>query len=62
MGQHPAAEKFPELFDDEARETAAVGLRVHGGQELGEVRAHDAVEHPRRRRARHVDGGHAIHP
>jgi len=60
MGQHPAAEEFPELVDDEAGETAAVRLRVHGAEELGEVRAHDAIEHTRRWRARHVDGRHAI--
>src|SRR5438445_1385036 len=46
VAQHPAAEKFPELVYDEPGETTAVRLRVDGGDELGEVRAHD----PRRAR------------
>jgi hypothetical protein len=60
MGQHSAAEELPELLDDEAGEPTAVRLRLHGGQELAEVRAHDAVEDSRRRRSGHVDGRHAI--
>jgi hypothetical protein len=62
VAQHATAEEFPELGHDEPGETAAVRLRVHGGEELGEVRAHDAVEHACRRRSRHVYGGHAIRP
>jgi hypothetical protein len=60
MGQHPAAQEFPELVDDEAGKTTAVRFGVHGCEELGEVRAHDAVQHTRRRRSGHVGGGHAI--
>ena len=48
-GQQTAAEEFPELLDDESGEAAAVRLCVHGGEELGEVSVHDAVQHPRRR-------------
>ena len=62
MGQHPAAKELPELVDDEAGKATAVRLCVHGGEELGEVRAHDAVEHARRRRSGDVDGSHAIRP
>ena len=60
MRQDPAAQELPELAHDEPGETTAVRLRVDRGEELAEVRAHDAVEHARRRRSRHVDGGHAI--
>ena len=60
MDQHPAAEEFPELVDDEAGEATAIRLRVDDGEELGEMCAHDAVEHARRRRSRHVDGHHAM--
>ena len=62
MGQYPAAKEFPELVHDEPGETTAVRLRVDSGEELGEVRAHDAVEHARGRRSRRVDSSHAIGP
>jgi len=45
VAQHSASQEFPELVDDEPGETTAVRLRVDGGEELGEVCAHDAVEH-----------------
>ena len=57
-GQHAAVEEFPEFVDDEARETTAV--RVHGGEELGEVHAHDAIEYAGRRRSGRVGGRHAV--
>ena len=60
MSQRPAAREFPQLVDDEAEEATAVGLRVHDGEEFGEVRAHDAVEHTSRRRSRHVDCSHPM--
>ena len=46
----------------QARMNVAEVGEADGGQEPGEVRAHDAVEHARRPRAGHVDGGHAIGP
>jgi hypothetical protein len=49
--------------DDEAGNTTAVRLHVHGGEELDQVHADDAVEHFRRRRAGDVDRGrHAQDP
>jgi hypothetical protein len=36
VAQHPAAEEFPELVDDEDGETTTVGLRVDAGEEPGE--------------------------
>jgi len=53
---------FRELVDDEPGEITAVRLRVDSGEEFGEVRAHDPVEHARGRRSRHVDSSHAIGP
>jgi len=62
VGQHPAAEEFSELVHDKPGEATAIRLCVYGGEEIGEVCAHDAVEHAGRRRSRHVDGGHAERP
>jgi len=58
----PHRRNFRELVDDEPGEITAVRLRVDSGEEFGEVRAHDPVEHARGRRSRHVDSSHAIGP
>jgi hypothetical protein len=60
MRQHSAAEELPELVHDEAGKPAAVRLGVHRRHERGEVRAYDAVENARSRRAGDVDGRHAV--
>ena len=61
VSEHSAAEKLPELVDDEAGHPTAVRFGVQGREEFDEVRADDAVEHTRRRRAGNVDDGrHAV--
>jgi hypothetical protein len=57
--QNAAAEKLRELCRDERGKTTSLGSRLEGGDKIGEVGAHDLVEHARRRRARRVDTGHA---
>ena len=57
--QHPAAHELVELGAHEGRQPDTVRPRFQGGGERGKMRAHDAVEHARRRRARHVDA--ALH-
>jgi len=57
--QHPAAEEFLELGTDERRQPDPIGPRLDGRDKFAEMRAHEAVEHARRRRARHVDTTHA---
>jgi len=44
VSEHSAAEELPELLYDEAGHPTAVRFRVYGREELGEVRADDAVE------------------
>ncbi len=56
VSEHAAAEKLPELVDDEAGHATAVRRSIHSREERGEVGADDAVEHPGRRRAGDVDG------
>jgi hypothetical protein len=58
-GEHPAAEEFPELVEDEAREPTTARPGVDRGDECREVCAHDAIEDARRRRAGYVDCRHA---
>jgi len=61
VSEHAAAEELPELVDDEAGHPTAVRFGVQGREEFDEVRADDAVEHTRRRRAGNVDDGrHAV--
>jgi hypothetical protein len=57
--QHPTPETLLELGKDERWRPHALGPRLEGGNEGGEMRPHDTGEYTGRRRPRHVDAAHA---
>ena len=45
--QHPTPEELPELGGDERWQATPISPGIDGGEEVGEVRAHNTVEHAR---------------